>query len=245
MIYDSNFEIVGPNYKLGASKHFSTDNDSSIIFSHGLEGDKDGSKWMEWSNFLPTKGFNVLRFNYRGCGKSTEQPSDGDFFDTTLSSRVFDYELVLNSLSDFGLDNFQLGAIGSSFGGMVIAASANPKLKAIALVATPFSLDFDLGEDVPSGTLELESGEFLSGEFLKDIVLYDIGEKLQQYNIPTIIIHGSKDEVVPVAHAYKLYDSINAPRELHIIEGADHSLTNSSHRDEAIQLITQWMLKYL
>ena len=28
MIYDSNFEIVGPHYKLGASKHFSTDNDS-------------------------------------------------------------------------------------------------------------------------------------------------------------------------------------------------------------------------
>ena len=64
-------------------------------------------------------------------------------------------------------------------------------------------------------------------------------------NIPTIIIHGSEDEVVPVDHAYKLYDSINAPRELHIIEGADHSLTNFSHRNEAINLITQWMLKYL
>ncbi len=45
------------------------------------------------------------------------------------------------------MDDFQLGAIGSSFGGMVIAASANPNLTAIALVATPFSLDFDLGED--------------------------------------------------------------------------------------------------
>lgn len=245
MIYDYNFEILGPNYKLGASKHFSSDNHAAIIFSHGLEGDKDGSKWMEWSTFLPLQGFNVVRFNYRGCGKETDQPSDGDFFDTTLSGRVFDYELVLNSLPDFGFDDLPLGAIGSSFGGMVIASSNNPKLKALALIATPFSLDFDFGGDVPSGNLELDSGEILSGEFLKDIVLYDIGEKLKQYNIPTIIIHGSEDEVVPVDHAYKLYDSINAPRELHIIEGADHSLTNFSHRNEAINLITQWMLKYL
>ena len=30
------------------------------------------------------------------------------------------------------------------------------------------------------------------GEFLKDIALYDIGKKLQQYNIPTIIIAGKE-----------------------------------------------------
>jgi len=245
VINNTNFDILGPSYKLAASKHIVPENQATIIFSHGLEGGKDGSKWKEWSASLPNHGFNVVRFNYRGCGKHTDYPSDGDFFNTTLTSRISDYDLVVNSLPDFGMDSFSVGAVGSSFGGMVVAASSNPKCKAIVLIATPFSLDFDFETQTSSGCIELESGEFLSGEFRKDVVLYDIGEALKRYKIPTLIIHGSEDEVVPVDHAFKLYNFIEAPRELYIIEGADHSLTRLSHRNEAISLITTWMIEHL
>ena len=85
MINNANFDILGQNYKLGASKHFVSENDKTIIFSHVLEGDKDGSKWSEWSDLLPNHGFNVVRFNYRGCGKQTTHPSDGNFFDFLIT----------------------------------------------------------------------------------------------------------------------------------------------------------------
>ena len=245
MIDNTSFDILGLNYKLGASKHFILDNYRTILFSHGLEGNKDGLKWNEWSVSLPTHGFNVIKFNYRGCGKQTAHPSDGLFVDTTLTGRISDYDLVVNSLPDHGMDNFPLGAIGSSFGGMVVAASSNPTVKAIALIATPYSLDFDADRLVSQGIIKLESGELLSENFFKDVVLYDIGDALKEYKIPTLIIHGSEDEVVPVDDAFKLYDSLEESRELHIIEGADHSLTKSLHRQEAINLITTWMLDHL
>jgi predicted alpha/beta-fold hydrolase len=66
-----------------------------VIMSHGLEGSKDGEKWLEFVPRLQPEGFACLRFNYRGCGAGSEK-SDGDFIDTTLSNRIHDYRSAID-----------------------------------------------------------------------------------------------------------------------------------------------------
>ena len=39
-----------------------------------------------------------------------------------------------------------------------------------------------------------------------------------------LLVHGSKDEVVEVSHAYKLYGSAEEPKQLSIVDGAEHRL---------------------
>jgi alpha/beta superfamily hydrolase len=39
---------------------------------------------------------------------------------------------------------------------------------------------------------------------------------------PAFIIHGEEDEVAPVGHARRLYSEMTEPKELVVIEGADH-----------------------
>lgn len=59
---------------------------------------------------------------------------------------------------------------------------------------------------------------------------------------PLLIVHGDKDDVVPVADAYKLFKKANDPRQLEIIKGGGHRL----RRDErAFKIVTEWLKNVL
>jgi dipeptidyl aminopeptidase/acylaminoacyl peptidase len=50
---------------------------------------------------------------------------------------------------------------------------------------------------------------------------------------------------VPLSHADALYENANEPKEIQIIEGADHRLTDPIHRGRAVELTLEWFKKYL
>jgi dipeptidyl aminopeptidase/acylaminoacyl peptidase len=60
-----------------------------------------------------------------------------------------------------------------------------------------------------------------------------------------MVIHGEKDELVPVDQAWEIFHSLSGPKEIHIIDGADHRLTDSKHRQRAMDLTAEWFKKYL
>jgi dipeptidyl aminopeptidase/acylaminoacyl peptidase len=60
-----------------------------------------------------------------------------------------------------------------------------------------------------------------------------------------MVIHGERDELVPVDQAWEIFHSLGAPKEIHVIEGADHRLTDSAHRGRAMELSAGWFKKYL
>ena len=54
---------------------------------------------------------------------------------------------------------------------------------------------------------------------------YNTIENLQTITKPILIIHGDKDNTVPIEGAMKVYESANDPKQLYIIKGADHNDT--------------------
>ena len=74
-----------------------------VIMSHGLEGSKDGKKWLLLASRLYQSGFSYLRFNYRGCGEGNEA-SEGKFEDTTLSGRIQDYQAAIDFVNSNAVD---------------------------------------------------------------------------------------------------------------------------------------------
>jgi fermentation-respiration switch protein FrsA (DUF1100 family) len=62
---------------------------------------------------------------------------------------------------------------------------------------------------------------------------------------PTLIIHGSMDEIVPVEHALKIYEAAPEPKRLEIIDGGDHTFSRAEHLNRAIDLSLEWFNKYL
>ena len=66
--------------------------------------------------------------------------------------------------------------------------------------------------------------------------------------IPTMIIHGDKDEVVPVQQAYLLESELKkkgAPNQLVIIEGAGHHIEKlAKDQQTEFKHLTEWLKKY-
>ena len=60
-----------------------------------------------------------------------------------------------------------------------------------------------------------------------------------------MVIHGEADELVPVDQAWEIFHGLGSPKEIHVIEGADHRLTHPNHRQRAMDLSTEWFRKFL
>ena len=55
---------------------------------------------------------------------------------------------------------------------------------------------------------------------------------------PLLLVPGSQDEIVDVSHAYKLYDRAKEPKQIIIIDGAEHRLRRN---DRAVAIVIDWL----
>jgi len=234
--------------KIFANIHIPENGGPCILMSHGFESSKDGSKWRILAPRLSDAGFAILRFSYRGCGEGAEK-SEGEFEDTSLSGRTKDYEAAIDYLQNTEVDIKKLGVIGSSFGGMTALAAKDKRVKAMVVLSTPsrFSSPSDqaIEQFREKGYFELGSGRRLALDFFADSQKYDILRNAKEIGCPLLIIHSSRDEVVPVENAHELYAHAEEPKKLEIIEGASHSFDNADHLERVINLSMEWFKRYL
>jgi dipeptidyl aminopeptidase/acylaminoacyl peptidase len=206
-----------------------------VIASHGLLSSKDSEKYIALGERFSREGFAMLRFDFRGVGES-----EGRLEDDTVSRRIVDLGAAIDFVkSRPGLGN-RIALVGSSLGGYVslIKASMDKEIRAVVVWATPFHLD-DLKSN--KGT----EGHPLPAEpFFKDLPKHRLLPLLPKVS-NCMVVHGEKDELVPVDQAWEIFHSLNAPKEIHIIEGADHRLTEPKHRQRAMELTVDWFKKYL
>jgi alpha/beta superfamily hydrolase len=219
-----------------------------VIMSHGLEGSKDGLKWLLLASRLYKEGFAYLRFNYRGCGEG-EQASEGRFEDATLSSRILDYRKAINFIGTTEVDRNRLAVVASSFGGTVVITACDSRIKAMVTFATPcrFRMPADETYKVYKGErfFDLPSGRRLKQEFFEDISKCDVCGVVAETGCPLLVIHGDADDLVPVADAHCIYEKANEPKCLHIIEGGNHSFDDNKIMQQIASLAIRWFKQYL
>ncbi len=224
----------------------SSENPPCVVSLHGLESSKDSGKWPVLASSLCEDGFASFRFSFRGCGDGFEK-SEGDFEETSLTERIKDYHAAIRFLEGTSKVNVdRLGVVGSSFGGMVAVASQNMKPKAMVTLATPYTLYHSVNLQLKTEEKHyvLPSGRRLKEKFFEDLRKYDLLKALGSVP-PILIIHGSKDKLVPVEHAHKLYEHAEIPKELEVIEGADHTFSQAKHLDKVVNLSLKWFRKHL
>jgi putative redox protein len=219
-----------------------------VLMSHGFESSKDGDKWRAFAPWFYQRGFATLRFSYQGCGTGDGR-SEGEFEDTTLSGRIQDYRAALDYLEGRGVDMGRVGAIGSSFGGMIVLAAGDDRVRAIVTLATPYRFSPIAPEAWQQlhgkGYLEISPEKILREEFFLDMEKHDVLKEVERLRQPILIIHGSSDEMVPVENARLIYEHANGPRRLEIIEGGDHSLNKPQYWKKIMGLSLDWFGRYL
>ncbi len=201
-----------------------------VVTCHGLYSNKDSKKYVGIAQRFCEENLAVLRFDFRGCGES-----GGHFEDTSITGRMEDLGAALDFVREQGYES--LGVMGSSLGGTVAVLTAvrNRRVNALVTWATPCRLD------------ELFRGEVIEGleKLRRDAKKYDVNRAVKEVHCPVLIVHGSLDEQVPFFHAEMMYKNANKPKDIQIIEGADHRFNNPIHRRKAVILTLEWFRKYL
>ncbi len=225
-------------------------NNAAIIICHGFMSNKDGQSSQALQKELNGRGISTLRFDFYGHGES-----DGAFEDVTVTEAADDALNAVAYLKNKGYK--KTGLVGTSFGGVaaIIAASKSKDLFVLCL-RCPVSdyWDKELQKRGEAGIREWKERGYeeyydlegkahkLNYSFIEDFSKnngYGAAEKIK---IPTIIVHGDADEVVPVAQSRNLAKMIKASR-LEIIKGADHNFSKEGDFNKSISLVAEFIMK--
>lgn len=205
-----------------------------VVLSHGLISSKESSKYVAISERFAKAGIASCRFDYHGCGDS-----GGNIEETTLTIRLDN----LNTIVDYVLchpsvNPDKIGIIGSSFGGTsgLIKSARDERIKCVSLWATPYVL-------AKEGDGSIDS-IFFKDDIYTDFSTYDILSESGNVSC-ALVIHGEMDETVPCIEGKNIYESLQQPKQLEIVEGGDHVFSDPSHRERVIQLALNWFDKYL
>ena len=206
-----------------------------VIASHGLLSSKDSEKYVALGNRMSEESMAMLRFDFRGIGES-----EGNEEDNTITKKLADLSSALYFIrSHPDLGNW-IGLVGSSLGGFLslIKASIHKEIGAVVVWATPLHLD-DLGSKE-----QTEDYPLPPEAFFEDLPKHRLLPILNGVS-NCLVIHGEEDELVPVEQALGIFYQLSSPKEIHLIGGADHRLTEPLHRQRAIDLTVEWFKKYL
>lgn len=135
-------------------------------------------------------GVTVVLGEYRGYGRSAGEPTQERI--TADYARIYD---LVASRPD--VDPRRIALHGRSLGGGVVCSLSRHRRPAAMILESTFSSVQDMASGAPRA-------------FLADT--YDNAAAVAAYDGPVLILHGTRDDVVPVSHARRLKERAQSAR---------------------------------
>lgn len=193
-----------------------------IIYAHGFVSQPSSTKAQFFSGTLSALGLTVHVPNLNG----------DSFPDLTLTNQI---ETIGNIIENAGSDCILIGA---SMGGLVSVLTANrfPRVKGLILMAPAFGLTKRWHErfhdQLPAwkeqGSIDILHHAYGRNLPLKYGFIEDAGKHQTenlQVSVPTLLIHGTHDDAVPIAESEKFYEQNRQHVEFHSVD-SDHQLND-------------------
>ncbi len=190
----------------------------TVILTHGAGADR--AQVLPEARALVERGFGVLLFDWPGHGESAGEVHWQEGERRALGAAI-DWLVARPDV-----DARRLGVLGFSMGGYVVAqvAAVDPRLRAVALAGTPPDVaeqsGWMFGGYGPLSRLParwaLARGGLRLDETQPRAAVAAIAPR------PVLIIAGTTDHTVPIAMARELHAAARDPKDLLVVEGADH-----------------------
>jgi alpha-beta hydrolase superfamily lysophospholipase len=192
-------------------------NSHLILYFHG--NGEDVGELDSFAEQMNSLGVSVLTFDYRGYGLSSGKASESNVNSDAL--------LVLDMARELGYENDKIllwgrsigsgGAVhlatSSEFAGLILVSP----LKSIYTVITGFSIiPFDR---------------------------FDSYSKLDQFDFPLYIVHGTEDQVIASSHGVQMFESYRGKKCISLIDGAGHNNLWSHGFSDYFPLIIDFVSK--
>lgn len=210
-----------------------------FLYLHGFASGPSSKKGTAFDRHLTARGVALDRLDLR-------VPA---FPNLRLSAMLDVVRTAIGGASDRAV------VIGSSLGGLTASRQAerDPRIAALVLLAPAFQLATrwrtQLGEaawNAWKASDALEITDRTTGQpahvpfgFIEDVMSIDVD--YPDIRVPTLIVHGVRDDVVPVEHSRKF---AAGKRHVRLVEvDDDHELITSLPRifEEADRFLTPWL----
>ena len=205
-----------------------------IVFLHGFMSDIEGKKPQTLLRFAKKNKLGFVAFDYSGHGKSS-----GKFTKGNISTWSNDAKIIIKKIVK--KNNFIM--IGSSMGswiglnqfkyfkkqikGFIGIGSAPEFLTRLMWNKFTKKIKSDL---ISKGKTTIKSGNYeypITYQLIKDGRKNKVLNKKINSKIKVTMIHGKKDEVVPINFSRLVLSLFkNAKKKINIIGNGDHSLSN-------------------
>lgn len=155
---------------------------------------------------------NVFIFDYRGYGNSDGKPSERGLY--------ADGEAALAYLRARGdVDMSRLTLFGRSLGCAVAVEIATRHPVKSVILESPFTSIDAMARRMRGGLASLIPTSWVVRS------KFDSLSKIDNVHSPIMLLHGDRDDIVPIEMAHELFAAANAPKRFYPIHGAGHNDT--------------------
>ena len=237
-----NYLKISKTKKIRYFKHFKKNTDY-IVFLHGFMSDLSGKKPKEFYKFAKKNKLGFLALEYSGHGKSSGKFINGNITKWSQDTKILIKQIVKKN---------KIILIGSSMGawislnqfkyfkkqikGFLGIGSAPEFLTRLMWNKFPKKIKEEV---IKKGITNIESGQYkypITYQLIKDGRKNRILSKKINSRIEITMIHGQKDEVVPVSFSRKVLAIFTkAKKKLMIIKNGDHSLSDKKSLNKIIK----------
>lgn len=177
-----------------------------VLFCHGNGGDI--GERVPLAGLLAEVGFDVLLFDYRGYGHSTGRPSEeGTYRDVRAALACL--------LQQPETDASRVHYVGESLGGAVALELALAHRPATLALLSTFTSIRDMSR---------LHYQFIPRALVPDA--YPSLRRVRQIDVPLLVVHGERDDLVPISHGRRLFEAAGGPKRLRSLPGVGHDLTS-------------------
>lgn len=185
----------------------------------------------------------VVIFNFRGTGDSG---GNLDIWGWTRDLTA----VIDHAITQSGVDGSQLALVGFSAGAAVsvYVAANHPRVTSVAACACPVEFTFSaLGTDPQSIIEQFHSIGVIGDKGFPGSIEDWVGgfEMIKPWKYvalisprPLLLVHGSRDEIVAVGDAARLYQRAREPKQKIVIDGAGHRLRQD---ERAVVALLGWL----
>ena len=209
-------------------------NSLCIVFLHGFMSDLEGEKPRALLNFAKKNKLSFLALEYSGHGKSS-----GKFIDGNISK----WSEQTSKLIRKKTKGSNLILVGSSMGAWISLKQfeifKNRIIGFLGIGAAPEFLEHIMWkkfskkmkkETIKKGIYNLKHGDYeypITYQLIKDGRKNKVLNKKINLKIKVTMVHGEKDEAVPVSYSRKVLRLFpNAHKKINVIKNGNHSLSN-------------------
>tara|TARA_B100001559_G_scaffold289728_1_gene268263 strand:+ start:625 stop:1329 length:705 start_codon:yes stop_codon:yes gene_type:complete len=214
-----------------------------IVFLPGFMSDIEGKKPQAFKKYAVKKKLGFFAIEYSGHGKSSGEFTKGNITGWSNDAR--------NSIKKIVKKN-NLILVGSSMGAWIslnlFKHFKNQILGFVGIGSAPEFLERlmwkkfpkkNKNEIITKGLSIITSGKYeypITAQLIKNGRKNKVLSKKLKSKIKVTMVHGGKDEVVPVSFSKKVLSVFpDSQKKLVVIRNGDHSLSNQAHLKKIIR----------